>query len=168
MKDKNTIYRQIFRLPALKYCKLSLKEWDYKETLPISITKYSLIEHFVITHTIYLCELDSLLSYIPHLRRLSIHSLVEYRSERTKISPRLLNHLTHMSLKINSIKFDQFEQLFVINLLSTVEVLCFTTGCDTDREYMDANKWEQLIRSHIPNLHIFDIQLDVSEEMMIG
>jgi hypothetical protein len=163
VKDKNTVYRQIFHLPALKYCKLSLRAWDYNETLEISITEYSKIEHLIITDTIYLHELDSILSYVPHLRRLSFHSLSESRSERTKISPRVLNHLTHISLETSSIKFDQFEQLFV-NLFSTAEVLRFTTGYVADREYMDANKWEQLIISHIPNLHIFDIQLDVLEE----
>jgi hypothetical protein len=107
--------------------------------------------------------MDSLLSYVPQLRRLSFHSLLESRSERTKTSPPLLNHLTHISLGTNSIKFDQFEQLFV-NLFSNAEVLRFTKGCDADSEYMGANKWEQLKISHIPNLRIFDIQLDVLEE----
>jgi hypothetical protein len=161
VKDKNTVYRQIFRLPALKYCKLSLKGRDSKETLPISINEYSSIEHLIITHSVYLHELDSLLSYVPQLRRLSFHSLLESRSERTKTSPPLLNHLTHISFQINSIKFDQFEQL-VIDLFPNIQVLHLLLTNDISREYLDAHRWKQLILSHIPNLRVFDIQVNLS------
>jgi hypothetical protein len=161
MKDKNTVYRQIFRLPALKYCKLSLKAWDYNETLEVSITEYSSIEHLIITDSIYLHELDSILSYVPHLRRLSFHSLSESRSERTKISPRVLNHLTHISFQINSLKFDQFEQL-VIDLFPNIQVLHLLLTHGISRGYLDAHRWKQLILSYIPNLRVFDIQVNLS------
>ncbi|CAF4187660.1 unnamed protein product [Rotaria sp. Silwood2] len=75
VRNLNNVYRQIFRLPALKYCKISLKECVESESLTIATDEISPIEHLVITNTIYLDELLTLLSYVPQLRRLSIHCL---------------------------------------------------------------------------------------------
>ncbi len=156
-RHRSKFYRQIFRLPALKYCKLSLKGWYNDEPLPVSTNEYSSIEHLIITNYVQVRELDSLLSYVPHLRRLSFHSLLNFGSKGTKIFPRLLTHLTHISLEIHSLNFDQLEQLF-INMFRTVEVLRFTVDNYVDGEYMNANRWKQLIIYHIPNLRVFDIE----------
>jgi len=68
--------------------------------------------------------------------------------------------LTHISFKIVSINFDQFEQM-IVHIFPTVQVLHLTVkDYNEDSVYMDANKWKQLILSHIPNLRVFDIQLD--------
>ncbi|CAF4771071.1 unnamed protein product [Rotaria sp. Silwood1] len=75
VRNLNNIYYQIFRLPTLKYCKLSLKEHVESQLLPMATDTISPIEHLVITNTIYFYELLTLLSYVPQLRRLSIHCL---------------------------------------------------------------------------------------------
>jgi len=162
VENKSTIYCEIFRLPSLKHCKLSLNGWSNNDPLPVAINEYSPIEYLIINHTIYLDELDSLLSYVPQLRRLSLYSLQEpWDKERTKLSSLVLNYLTHVSLTWASINFDQFQHL-IIDLFPTIQVLRISISNNTDTTYMDAKRWKQLILSHIPDLRIFDIRLEYS------
>jgi hypothetical protein len=162
VENKSTIYCEIFRLPSLKHCKLSLNGWSNNDPLPAAINEYSPIEYLIINHTIYLDELDSLLSYVPQLRRLSLYSLQEpWNNKRTKLSSLVLNYLTHVSLTWASINFDQFQHL-IIDLFSTIQVLHISISNNTDTTYMDAKRWEQLILSHIPDLRIFDVRLEYS------
>jgi hypothetical protein len=161
VRNKNTIYHQIFRLPALKYCKLSLLGWTASESLPVNTNEYSSIEHLIITNSMYLYQLDSLLSYVPQLRRLSFNLQDDTWHKRTKICPFSLNQLTHVYFKLDYIKLDIFEQV-VMDFFSTVQVLRLTLDYNADPAYMDANKWKQLIIYHIPNLRIFDVQFDFS------
>jgi hypothetical protein len=43
----------------------------------------------------------------------------------------------------------------------TVQILSISASSSSDREYLNANRWEQLILSHMPNLRIFDIRHDL-------
>ena len=70
VENLNNLYHQIFCLPVLKYCKLSLEVPSAFEPLLISTNKSSSIEHLVILDKLYLDELNALLSYIPQVRRL--------------------------------------------------------------------------------------------------
>ena len=158
VKNRNSIYQRILRLSALKYCQLSLLGWSNYDSLPVSTNEYSPIERLIITNSVYSYELDSLLSYIPQLRRLSIYSLSRSWYKRTEISPHILNDLTHLSLTDLYLNFDEFETM-MINIFHTIRVLFVTVYRDADLSYLDANRWEELITSHLPNLRIFDIQL---------
>jgi hypothetical protein len=160
IKNRSTIYRQIVRLPALKYCKLSFEGSTDDGVLSVSTNEYSSIEHLIITNYIPFEELHNLLSYIPKLRRLSVYSLSEHWG-KTEISARLSNHLTHLSVNGGSVEFDRFEKM-VMNVFSTIRVLYFTRDCNANSPYFNANKWQQLITSHLPNLRVFDIQCNVS------
>lgn len=66
-----------------------------------------------------------------------------------------LEYLTYVSLKLNFVSFNDFEQL-VIDFFHQIKILRviiysyeFYTG---DTEYLDADKWEQLISIHMPRL----------------
>lgn len=122
--NRNAIYTQLFRLPALKHCKLSLKLWSRNQPFPIATNEYSPIEHIVIIHKIYLNELGSLLSYIPQLRRFDAHSLETSSFISTDRYPRALHYLTDVFLKL-TIPFDRFTQL-IMDFFPQIEVLRIT------------------------------------------
>lgn len=159
VKNKNAMYREIFRLPALKYCELSLERSSNPDPLPVTINVYSSIEYLIINNPMYLKELDSLLTYVPQLRRLSLYSLQEYWEQRTKLSSLVLKYLTHVSLNMNDINFDDFEQL-TIDLFQTVQVLRISISNTRDATFTYDKSWEQLILYYMPNLRIFDIRLE--------
>ncbi|CAF4925660.1 unnamed protein product, partial [Rotaria sp. Silwood2] len=70
----NDIYRLIFILPKLKYYRISSFNYYRSIILPIAMNnQFSPIEHLVINHYCSLNELQSLISYTPQLRRLTLH-----------------------------------------------------------------------------------------------
>lgn len=156
------IILQIFRLPVLKYCKLSIEESFQCGSLPIPTDNYSPIEHLIITKTIYLDELHRWLSYVPHIHRLSLCSSDTSFGLYTTLLPSLLDHLINISIEIASMGFDKLEQL-LINSFRTVQVLCISQkdSCSSST-FIDAKRWQELIVFHLSNLRVFNIQLKLS------
>ena len=158
VKNGNDIYSQVVRLPALKYCKLSLEGWYYGIlSIPFTTSSYSPIEYLNINNVFYLDQLDNLLSHVPQIRRFSVGLLRDYRLKQTSPHSPVLNYLTHVSLTLDNVRFDRFERMMA-NLFSIIQVLHISIRYSDDVGYMKNEKWEQLISSHMPNLHIFDIR----------
>ena len=68
-------------------------------------------------------QLDSLLSYVPQLRRLSFHSLYRILEQTNRNMFNYIKPFDTCFFKLNfSMKFDQFEQM-IINLFPNVQVL---------------------------------------------
>ncbi|CAF1324374.1 unnamed protein product, partial [Rotaria sordida] len=158
VRCNNKFYCQLFRLPTLKYCKFNIPEDDHYDVLPFSTNEYSSIKHLVVENNIHLKKLDALLSYVPQLHRLSIHQLNQSFDKETQIFSSVLKYLTHCSIGKISISFDEFE-LLSKNIFHHLQVLYILKNCD--EEYVNANRWEQLILSHIPYLKIFDIKFNI-------
>ncbi|CAF1208513.1 unnamed protein product [Rotaria sordida] len=153
--NRNNFYKQVFRLSSLKYCKLSIHALHPPEQLPIATNEVSPIVHLVIKDTINLNELFAFLSYVPQLHRLSIDRRSTCNMQMNVCSI-VLNHLTHVSLNLRDVTFDDFEILVKKNLFHQVQVLYILTHGDI--VYLVANRWQFLILSHMPYLRIFDIQ----------
>lgn len=156
VQNKVALYQQIFRLPILDYLKLSLTEYGKSNSLPITTTEFSSIKYLTICNCLYTDELNALLSYIPQIRRLSIGQL--RKSSKTEIANLhsiTMNHLKHLSMGKTDITFNEFE-LIMKNFFQQIQILYMSTKDDLN--YIDANRWERLIQSHLPNLRIFDIQ----------
>ncbi|CAF1375082.1 unnamed protein product [Rotaria sp. Silwood1] len=152
--NKNIIYRQIFCIPVLKYCKLSLNEPFNLIPLPITTTEFSPIEYLIITNILRVNELNGLLSYVPQLHRLSIHlsnQLSEKYQEQYSIH---LKRLKHVDLNISNMNFNDFE-LIIKNLFNQIEVLYISSKYDLT--YLDENRLQRLILFHLRHLRIFDI-----------
>jgi hypothetical protein len=152
--NKNKFYNQIFRLPALKYCKLSFKKSDQFEFLPISMNQFSPIEHFVLVNIYPINDLDVFLSSMPHLNRLSIHFPYNCLIRQMRINSIASIYLTHVSLNGPDIPFNQFE-LMIHYLFHQVQVLHISTRYG--EEYLNANRWQNLIVDNMPHLRVFDI-----------
>jgi hypothetical protein len=155
-RDKTRVYLNLFRLPALKSCRLSLGDSKTLEGLPIAVENFSSIEHLVINDAIYLDDFVPLLSYVPHLRYLSIKCLFWcYDRPLIKVPLLVLNNLRYVSIKLKHTTFDRFEP-YIRNLFHYLQVLRISIS--NDDEYLNAKRWERVILSHMSYLRIFDIQ----------
>jgi hypothetical protein len=153
--DSSKIYQLIFDLPVLKSCTISPKFYGGSLSLNMIKNVNSSIEYLSINRHCSLNQFLTLLSYTPKLRRLSNLSL----SETTNINA---NHfsinslkLSHISLKLWRMSFETFKDLSS-KLFFHLEVLNICTRADD--YYLIAERWEQLIINHMPNLRVFDFQ----------
>ena len=156
VENRKNLYEEIFRFPRLKYCKLSINEYNRSEPLPLATNQFSSIEHFILITKDSLYDLPHLLSYMPHLKKLSIQSNGNFSPEQMQQSSSVLLHLTHLSLTNCNIPFNLLS-LMVESLFNQVEVFHFSTSSKND--YIDADQWESLIASNMPRLRIFDLNV---------
>ncbi|UJR17208.1 hypothetical protein I4U23_004103 [Adineta vaga] len=153
------VYEKIFRLPRLRYCQMLLKT---SENTFFDITnELNTIEYLVVNQTVSFDQLDSLLSYVPKLQRLSIIDLYELSDSRRKSKSLSLDLLTNVSITVKNIEFNDFQSI-ARDYFRQVQVLHLKVQCkawyNDGIQYLDANRWEQLISTYIPNLSIFDFQ----------
>jgi hypothetical protein len=148
------IYRLIFRLPYLKYSKLSISdEGDSNIFIPMSINeKPSTIERLVLNFGCTLDELTSLLLHTPYLQHLTCEQLTGMGEVNRKEERLTLPYLTHISIANCIIAFDEFE-VFIKKICSQLQMLRLTTFWNSG--YLDAYRWKQLIKYHMPHLYEF-------------
>ncbi|CAF3185489.1 unnamed protein product [Rotaria socialis] len=79
VENSNYFYRKIFKLPVLKYCKVSFATNYNIESLPMSNNEYSPIEDLIIENTVNFDALDRLVSYVPELRHLEFRYFPDER-----------------------------------------------------------------------------------------
>ena len=125
------------------------------ELFSISDKRLSSIKYLILDTSLYLHNLDLLLSFLPNLCYLSINYLDGSRPEHKKTHSNSLKLLKKLNLKVQNIDFNQFEQLIIDYFLS-IQILYLSI--DDDRTYLNARRWEQLITKHMKNLKIFDLQ----------
>lgn len=155
ISNKTAFYRGIFRLPVLKYCKLSFEATLQSNSLCRATNESSSIEHLLIENDANLDELYSVSSYLPQLRRLSWHKLSALNHQQAIVERMELKHLTHLTLELRYANFNQFETM-IIPLFPHLEVLHISTSFN--REYLDEDRWERLISCSMPHLRIFDLE----------
>ncbi|CAF0906703.1 unnamed protein product [Rotaria sordida] len=153
--DSSEIYRLIFRLPVLKYCTISPKFYGGSLSLYTAKNESSPIEYLSVNRHCSLNQLISLISYTPKLSHLSSLSISETSNVRINNISIIYPKLTRISLKLWRMSFDSFK-LLCSKLFYHLEVLSICTRADD--HYLIADRWQQLIINHIPNLRIFDFQ----------
>jgi len=153
VKDPHTIHQLLFALPVLRYCNTTFK-WDNDNfSLLDFIDKSSTIEHFVSKSTYDLQNFNILLSYMPRLVRLSYHGALLWKYSQLW-RPITLANLTYFHVH-SSISFNEFE-ILMLNVFHQLQVLRISSAGDND--YLDSNRWERLISTHMPRLHTFHFQ----------
>jgi hypothetical protein len=161
LKFRTDVYRLIFCLPHLKYCKLEFEFSTYCSPLAIANNVHSNIEHLSIIGSCRLDDLSAILSHTPVLRRLSCRLYEDWRTF-TEV-PIVPFGLTHASFELFNISFQRFEY-FLRQFSSHIQVLRIKSG--NDHTHFNAAHWERLISIHIPYLHIFDIRYQISSYSM--
>ncbi|CAF1657373.1 unnamed protein product [Adineta ricciae] len=151
----DTVWMSIMKLPALKHLMMTIKDKLHFYSPLKTVTIRSSIEHLVINGEIDYYDVDSVLSYLPHLHRLAInHMSIRYRYLTYPFTT-ILSGLTHVFLHLTGVTFDQFES-FAKACFGLVKVLRITSN--DDATYLDADRWQKLIENHMSYLQIFDIQ----------
>jgi hypothetical protein len=153
------IYRLIFSLSALKYNKLMLFSYEELDIVVPNVInqKFSCIKYLVIDHACTLNELSSLLYHTPQLCHLTCERLVDIDEIVKKDLPITLSHLRYISIGECQIDFNEFE-VFIKEISSQLQVLRISISWNST--YLDGNRWEQLIKKHMPHLNKFHFNYD--------
>jgi hypothetical protein len=157
--DLQAIYRSIFALPMLKFYKLTIsggKNHSYRTTLPMANqNQLSTVKYLDMVHSCSIDELKHIVSYTPELRHLKFINNDDFYPD---IGIILLPNLTHLSISVNQLNFDDFE-IFIKNMHCMLKALHFTVRSEyKDISYLDAARWEQLILQDLPQLKEFKFE----------
>jgi hypothetical protein len=154
--DPGNLYSLIFRLPLLKYIKLSFKEYDGFILLPFATSdQFSTIEYLVIDHPFQIDQLVNILSYTPQLCRLSCkNSRLESNGNYQNLVSIRLPKLTQISLRECDISFDEFE-IFIAKISPQLHMLRIIIPDGDGESFLDTDRWEQFILKHIPQMNKF-------------
>jgi hypothetical protein len=149
------IYKMIFRLPVLEYFELKISEAEQLEiNMPIAANNhFSSIKHLVIDHCCTINQLMNLLLYIPQISHLSCGCLIKSNNNIKSEMVVKLNDLIHLTVVIGDIDFHEFEE-FLLKLCSQLQILNVKIHY-SDKSYLNANRWEQLISQKMTSLNKF-------------
>ncbi|CAF4101967.1 unnamed protein product, partial [Adineta steineri] len=153
--DIGDIYQLIFQLPFLKYLRVEIDDFEVSDlTLPMAaIEQYTSIEFFISFHYLTLNQFFHLLSYTPRLTHLYCFNILDFElTNSTEIFPKL-NNLVLFNFCTYDLSCDLCQSLFS-KLPLQLKILSVTVS-DRDISYLDANRWEELIRKNMPNLERF-------------
>jgi hypothetical protein len=155
--DLTEIYRMILQLHSLKYnCLMLSEETELTALVPFAINeRFSTLEYLVMNHKCTLNELISILYHTPRLRRLSCGELLGSDENMDKEVLLTLPDLTCIQVGECFIEFDEFER-FMQNIGGQLKVLDIWSFCNVN--YIDPDRWKQLILQHIPHLLEFRVQ----------
>ena len=122
----NSFYRQLIGLSSLKYCNITIEEYENRRApLTIATNEFSPIEHLIINKDSHLDEIYALLSYFPKLRRLTLHDFTKSISKSNRLHSIALNYLIYLDLNVYYINFNQFQSM-IQSLFPKLEVLHLT------------------------------------------
>ncbi|CAF3939938.1 unnamed protein product [Rotaria sp. Silwood2] len=153
-ENLHDIYRLLFTLPTLKWCRFIFHRKNSLFSLPMAINKQqSTIEYFSIHHRCTLNELYAIISYTPQLRRLNLCHKFEIDSNIRTILPITLSNLTNVSIHMHHEKFDEFE-IFIRKICSKLKILRVNTYSQ-DIAFLNAYRWEKLILQSLSQLEEF-------------
>ncbi|CAF0829626.1 unnamed protein product [Rotaria sordida] len=156
LDDSNRIYHLIFRLPMLKYNKLSVNKIILQDSISsISNEHFSSIKQLVINYPCTLYNLYNILSYTSKLHHLTCEPLFSINENISREIPLKLFNLTYCSISQCYLKFNEFE-IFIKQISSQLRILRFKPCSDIF--YLDADRWQQLILQYMPYLHTFQFK----------
>lgn len=153
-QNENSIYLSIFSLSKLKFCKLTFPPGGERIPLPIATNPCETLERLILNGHCRLDQLISILSYLPNLNHLSCEYL--YGSGCTELE------IIRIPFNLKTICFTLYRMTFN-ELRSFLSQICFRLKklrikVFNDDNYVQAEQWEELILTCMPNLCTFDLQ----------
>jgi hypothetical protein len=149
----NRILNLILNLSMLKYCRISFESYNNNADVLLNTNRCSPIEHLIIDARYNIDNLADLLTYLPHVKRLSCRiSTVD--SQMMRIST-VAETLINICLIFDKVSIDEFEW-FISSFSHQLRILSISTSNDLD--CLNADRWQQLISSRMPCLEQFIFQ----------
>ncbi|CAM2721298.1 unnamed protein product [Rotaria socialis] len=155
--DLTEIYRLVFTSRNLTYFACSSETNMVSLQLPVATNEQlTTIARLIIDHSCNFNDLSLIVSYTPQLRYLHVSLLDDENYSSPRILPIGLFNLTHFSIESCEIKFDEFK-LFIRESECNLKFLRINIKSH-DRNYLDADQWENLISECLPQLEIFQFK----------
>lgn len=155
------IYQMIFDLPSLKYNSLSMDqddELDALGTLSINQRFTNNIQSLIMNHGCTSNGLISIFYHTPQLNYLFCRTLsMSINPSHSKVKITSL-YLTHFIIENCEAEFDGFEN-FMKKICSHIKTFRINQFLNDD--YIDPDRWNQLIVDHMPQLRRFHIRCPV-------
>jgi hypothetical protein len=159
-QDLTCIYQLVFRLPVLKYGKISSNALQTIIQMPaIKSNSTSDIECLIIDHPCAYDELIRILHYVPKLHTLTCRELSPSRQHITSHVLVKLSQLTYLRIHYRNLMFDTLE-MFIGNFGSSLKVL-YIRGSDHGEQYLHSDQWEQLFERTRIRLTRFILHLTI-------
>jgi hypothetical protein len=157
LEELKDYYLFIFNLPKLKYLKFSINTYrtsNVTVSLPMPANQpSSTIEYLVIDYSCNSQDLSNVISYTPHLSRLSVIHTLHIKENFLIITPMTTLNLIDLSIHMSSVSFDQLE-ILISKINVNLKILRLNIMSD-DRTYVDAHRWERFISHYFPGLKKF-------------
>ncbi|CAF1076043.1 unnamed protein product [Adineta ricciae] len=147
---KSNIYDLIFRLPTLKYCKMTFKTGFDADLPPAANNSFSPIKYLYLKGECKLNILSSILSYTSQLRYLSVDTLdADARGPSEILSVASNNYLLRASISLGKIQPEQLLS-FMSRHFTHLNMLHLSKSANN----LDVYQWKALILSHTSHLRI--------------
>jgi hypothetical protein len=163
LNNLTDVYRFIFNLSKLKYLRffaMDPKHTGLTISLPMNINKqFSNIKYLIIDHPCSFNKIFSIISYTSQIIRLSFIHKRYSTLENEIISPMILSNLTDICIYGVGITFNQFV-MFIRKIYSKLKYLSLTSRAK-DLNYLNGDRWEELILEYFPQLEKFNLTFDV-------
>lgn len=157
LPDLTDFYQTFFTLPKLKSCQISNDYYDSTGNSTVSLplaneNQFTPIESIGISHPCTFDELETIVSYMPELRFLSILQMYGY----VHLSPLDLSNLTSLTIESYIITFDELEKFLgkIQSQLNGLHIVNYTE----DLDYLDAQRWEDYLSESFPHLKHFSLR----------
>lgn len=147
LKSTTETFRSILALKSLKVVHLSSNFNLFRSYHEIIIEPNTSIEKVTFAGTLNLDDLLKFLSLTPNVKTVCCDITTQYSS--LVWMPYKLEKLNHLRIKVRRTSFDEFENL-MSTFATNLEYLDFSA--ENEMEFLDGKRWENLIRTHLPNL----------------
>lgn len=154
----STILETLILLPRLRYHRFVGKTFmplhEASVPAPIKTDRSSSLEHLIIDVFCTFSELLRIIPMFPHLKRLKCQILAENTTSSDQIMTESFD-IEKLTIHDSYMTFDVFE-VNLTKICRSIRSLHLKTSWKIN--YLNANRWENLIRKRMPYLRSFSLQ----------